>query len=429
MSPTCFVGVDLGTSGCRAIAIGANKEILARASAPLLPSRRTPEGISEQDAGHWWSTVTSVLRKLTSSLSGRTPAAIAVDGTSATLLLADEQGRPLFPALLYDDRRAVDQASRLTSVAARESAVHSPTSSLAKLLWLMEHRNPRMACHALHQGEWITAKLSGRFNLGDENNCLKLGYDPVKRSWPEWLRKLGIPSSLLPQVVPAGTAVGQVHSTAAQATGLPESCLVIAGTTDSTAATLAAGIREPGQAVTSLGSTLVTKILTDQPLFSAEYGIYSHRIFDLWLAGGASNSGGRVLRKFFDDEEIADLSRLINPHRAICLDYYPLAEKGERFPINDAQMQPRLSPVPQESARFLQGLLEGIARIERLAYRRLGEMGGYSPSLVFTSGRGAENECWQTIRQRILRTPVKRARQTEAAHGTAQLALRGYAGA
>ncbi len=78
----------------------------------------------------------------------------------------------------------------------------------------------------------------------------------------------------------------------------------------------------------------------------ARYGIYSHRQGDLWLVGGASNTGGAVLRKFFTDAELETLSRQIDTNAESGLDYYPLLQKGDRFPINDPEFPPKLEPRP-----------------------------------------------------------------------------------
>ena len=426
MSPPCFVGVDLGTSGCRALAIDAAGRELAHAAEPLPDGRRTAAGISEQEPAAWWQATRTVLQRLVGTLGEHRPAAIAVDGTSASLLLVDSEGTPVIPALMYDDQRALEQARRLRALLPAEAAVQGATSSLAKLLWLNAAGKLRPGLRALHQAEWITARLSGRFDLGDENNCLKLGYDAVHRRWPEWLSSLSLPEGVLPRVVPAGTRLSGLCAQAAGETGLPASCQVVAGTTDSTAAALASGVRNPGDAVTSLGSTLVTKILLERPLFDAGYGVYSHRIFGHWLAGGASNSGGRVLRQFFSDEELARLSRRIRPGRRLCLDYYPLPARGERFPFDDPGLEPRMTPVPRDRVRFLQGLLEGMARIEKLAYSRLETLGAPWPRQVLSSGGGAKNQAWQAIRQRVLKVPVSPARHPEAAYGAAQVARQGY---
>jgi sugar (pentulose or hexulose) kinase len=134
-----------------------------------------------------------------------------------------------------------------------------------------------------------------------------------------------------------------------------------------------------------------------------------------------------VLRQFFTDTELAELSAGIRPDRAGCLDYYPLPRPGERFPIADPGLRPRLTPRPHDSRRFLQGLFEGIARIEALGYRRLTELGAPVPARVLSSGGGSRNPVWSAIRQRILRRPVVPARHDQAAYGAALLALRGSA--
>jgi len=71
--------------------------------------------------------------------------------------------------------------------------------------------------------------------------------------------------------------------------------------------------------------------------------------------GGASNTGGAVLRKFFTNEQLLQLSAQIDPSQASGLDYYPLTKAGERFPVNDPLLQPRLEPRPSDDAVFLQG--------------------------------------------------------------------------
>lgn len=426
MKSPCFVGLDLGTSGCRALARDEAGKILAREALPLPTGRRTENGASEQEPVTWWQAVTGVLKRLVDRLERHRPLALAVAGTSSTLLLADEAGTPLTPALMYDDRRATEEAASLAGLAPAEAPVHTPTSSLAKLLWLLRHHSFTGKVHALHQAEWIAGRLCGHFDTGDENNCLKLGYDPVARRWPEWMEALDLPADLLPRVVPPGTVLGVLQPEIATGTGLPPECLVVAGTTDSTAATLAAGLERPGDALTSLGSTLVTKVLSPRPLFHADNGVYSHRIFGHWLAGGASNSGGRVLLQFFEPEELTALSERITPRRPLCLDYYPLPAPGERFPVNDPGLQPRIHPVPRDRARFLQALLEGMARIEALAYRRLHELGAPRPLRVLTSGGGAGNRAWTEIRERILGVPVEAAPRTETAWGAAAIAARGW---
>ena len=205
----------------------------------------------------------------------------------------------------------------------------------------------------------------------------------------------------------------------------PAHCLVRAGTTDSIAAFLASGAHAPGAAVTSLGSTLVLELLSQTRVDSTQYGIYSHRLGPLWLVGGASNTGGAVLRQFFSDAELDRLSQQLQPDHPSWLDYYPLSKPGERFPINDPSLQPRLEPRPSTSVEFLHGLLEAIARIEALGYQRLQELGATPVTQVDTAGGGAKNAAWTQMRSRHLHVPVRASRQTEAAYGSALLARDG----
>lgn len=90
-----------------------------------------------------------------------------------------------------------------------------------------------------------------------------------------------------------------------------------------------------------MGSTLAVKLLSTNRIDDARYGVYSHRLDDKWLVGGASNTGGAVLRQIFTDEELKELSGQINPMISSPLDYYPLPAVGERFPLADPKMAPR----------------------------------------------------------------------------------------
>ncbi len=284
------------------------------------------------------------------------------------------------------------------------------------------------AVYLLHQADWLAFLLHGSLGISDYHNALKLGYDVEQLKYPEWLENLQIPIQL-PQVLPPGAPVGELLPEIAVKFGFHDDCLVCAGTTDSIAAFLASGAKLPGEAVTSLGSTLVLKLLSRTRVEDARYGIYSHRLGDLWLTGGASNTGGAVLRQFFTDAELPSLSNEIDATTASQLDYYPLLKAGDRFPINDPNLPPRLEPRPENPAEFLHGLLESIARIEARGYELLQKMGADQLQHVYTAGGGAANNTWTAIRERCLKVPVVSSVNTEAAYGTALLAMRGIGSA
>jgi sugar (pentulose or hexulose) kinase len=228
---------------------------------------------------------------------------------------------------------------------------------------------------------------------------------------------------LLPKVVRAGAVIGRIGNSG-RALGLAENTRLHAGTTDGCAAFLATGAYQIGDAVTSLGSTMVVKIASDRPINAPQFGIYSHRVGNLWLAGGASNTGGAVIRSLFGDAQLDDLTRKIDASRPTGLDYYPLLRPGERFPINDPNHAPRLTPRPADDVVFFQGVLEGIAAVEELGYRQLARLGAPQLRSVRTVGGGARNLPWREIRQRKLGVPFLDSISEDAAAGAASLVIR-----
>jgi sugar (pentulose or hexulose) kinase len=411
-TPGIAIGLDLGTSGLRAALISADGATLSLANVPIAEEdRRTPQA--------WWQASIAAVRNLDADLCE--VRAIAVDGTSGTVLPIDAQGEPLGPASLYNDPADPMHAASIAAIAAPDSAARGAASPLAKILgW---RRLPRLA-RVLHEADWLAARLHGRFDITDWNNALKTGFDPRTLCWPDWLEKLDIDRALLPTPVEPGTALGPITHAAAAALGLAPNTIVAAGTTDGCAAFLATGAAEPGDGVTSLGSTLTLKMLSPRPIFAPAYGVYSHRLGPLWLAGGASNSGGAALARHFDPATIAALSRRIDPAAPSACDYYPLPATGERFPVADPCQASRHTPRPADDAAFLHGLLLGIARIEVRGYRRLQELGGPAVRTVFSLGAGAANPAWAAIRRRTLGVDLRPPHAPDAASGTARLAAR-----
>ncbi len=411
--PGLSLGLDLGTSGCRACVLDAAGRRRAFAAVAWSGPFQDPET--------WWTGVLSVLDMVCREVVPGALQSLAVDGTSGTVLATDGQGTPVGPALRYDDARARAQAEAIARVAPPDSGAHGASSGLAKALWIAARDTGKQIRHVLSQADWITFRLGAPLGVSDDNNALKLGWDPLQQRWPRWIEALGLPRAWLPRVHRPGTPLGTVHEPLARRFGLSPGVRIVAGTTDSVAATLAAGVRQPGEAVTVLGSTLVLKVLSPRPVHDPAHGVYSHRLGEHWLAGGASNTGGAVLRRFFDPATLERLSRALEPDRPTGLDYYPLLRPGERFPVADPGLAPRLDPRPKDPARFLQGLLESMARIEARGYRLLHALGAPYPRRVYTTGGGATNPAWTRIRSRILGVPVVPAQETEAACGVAQL--------
>jgi D-ribulokinase len=426
MQTNFYLGIDFGTSGARAVAIDQTCEIQATASVRF-------DDAAAQNWLHTWKTALFDLIDRLPATVRRNLSAIAVNGTSATVLLCDAEGNPLTEPLLYDDARGAAVLEQVQAIAPPHHTVVSATSSLAKLLWWSRQaqwQDPQLQQSAhpffLHQADWLAFLLHGHLGISDYHNALKLGYDVGELRYPIWMQPLPTVFQL-PRVIAPGTAIAPITSAVAVRFDCPQSCLVCAGTTDSIAAFLASGVQAAGEAVTSLGSTLVLKLLSETRVDDARYGIYSHRLGDRWLVGGASNTGGAVLKQFFSDAELQTLSAQISLDRASPFDYYPLLKPGERFPINDPNLLPRLEPRPEHPVDFLHGLLESLARIEARGYQLLQELGATPLTRVYTAGGGAQNSVWMQMRSRYLQVPVVQSTQTEAAYGTAMLALQGTA--
>ena len=409
MKNPVWLGIDFGTSGARSIAIDAQGQKLAESRVQNLS--QTPNA--------WRSALVQLFEQLPTELCKRLTG-IAIDGTSSTVMLCDSTGEALLEPLMYNDDRALEVLDQVRQIAPPNHTVVSATSSFAKLLWFAQQPEFKQAHVLVHQADWLAFLLHGRLGISDYHNALKLGYDPETLDYPDWLNAHQY-RSLLPDVQTPGEAIGPILPSWSDRFGIPAHCQIHAGTTDSIAAFLASGATEIGEAVTSLGSTLVVKLLSNVRLDDARYGIYSHRLGNKWLVGGASNTGGAVLRSFFSDDDLIKLTPQLDPNYFTGLNYYPLTKPGDRFPINDPTLEPRLSPRPEDPALFLQGLLEGMARIEADAYKLLETLGGGEVCRIYTTGGGAQNAVWTQLRAAAIGKPVACAVDVEAAIGVARL--------
>ena len=431
-----FLGIDIGTSGIRASCIDADDTELAshHISFQCSPAEnvKVVNGKSEQDPDSWLKLLDELLYEVRKTLKrlnkAKSICAISIDGTSSTLLACRKDGTALSPALMYNDQRSQEQAAAISRFAPAESAVHGASSSLAKALYLLDaFPQTELLCH---QADWLSSSLTGIYGISDENNCLKLGYDSTAQAWPGWLMENNentvIPEDVLPEVVTPGVKIADVLPGLVEKYQLAENCIVVAGTTDSNAAVLATGASQLGDAVTSLGSTLVIKLFSDKPIFDPVYGIYSHRLNDHWLVGGASNSGGAVLLQHFTQAQIDEMTPKLRPDQKTGLDYYPLPADGERFPVNDISKQCRISPRPDSDIVFFQGLLEGMANIEADGYNKLGSLGATPVKRIFTAGGGSQNQAWKIIRERATGTKILSAKNRDACYGSALLARKGF---
>lgn len=416
---TLALGIDIGTSGVRTAVLDENGTLISTMRADHAP--QNPDRI---DADLWWQAVKTCLQSQVTALKGtdHDPSfidRIAVDGTSGSMVMTDAQLRPVSRALMYNSKGFDAEANLIARYAPEHHITQGANSALARAMRLASETEVK-ASYLLHQADFIAAKLTRQAGLSDHNNALKTGYDPETGCWADWFEAV-IDPKVLPKVFAVGTPIARLDDRVAMDIGLLAKPIVCAGTTDSIAAFLAAAPLEMGVAVTSLGSTLAVKMLSPHRIDDQEIGLYSHKLGEAWLVGGASNTGGAVLLEHFTPEQLTELSAQIDPSMPTGLDYYPLVRPGERFPVNDPNLDPCIAPRPENDALFLQALFEGIANIEAKCYSEIAARAGGYPKKIFTAGGGAGNDVWTKIRAQALQSVPYRALYSEAAIGAAKV--------
>jgi len=438
------LGIDIGTSGVRCLVIDEAGRTAAQAGSPL-PAPKMTGLRHEQDAELWWESTTEAVRKVCRELTenGGRPeniVALAVDATSGTIVPVDRHLKPLRAGLMYNDARAHEEAERLNSIGAQTLSGlgyrFNASFSLAKMLWLLENEPDVMARAAwiLHQSDFITARLSqmpGMANhpMSDESNALKSGYDILKHSWPEYISKTGINTAKLPRVKRIGQTLGTVSKAVAEDFGLSPQCVIVGGMTDGTAGCVASGANRVGDMNTTLGTTIVWKMIASSLICDSEGRLYSHRHpGGGYLPGGAGNAGGDGLASFFPaesgdmTEHLSMLARGITSGKPTGTLTYPLSSPGERFPFVDPSFGPFTTASRKDENLLYQSCLEGIACIERWGYEVAQGLGAETGGEVWTTGKGAGIDPWLQIRADILNRPVCRASNPESAYGAALVA-------
>ncbi|NUT12686.1 MAG: carbohydrate kinase [Nonomuraea sp.] len=462
-----WIGVDLGTQSVRAMAVDEDGRVLGAASRPLTSHRDGPR--HEQDPEQWWRELSAATREALRDVPPDRIRGVAVDATSGTILLADPSGRPLTPALMYDDRRATAEVDRVNEAGAHlwERLGYrrmQPNWALPKLLWLLQDHPA--GTRALHQSDFITHRLTGHNVPTDLSNALKTGVNLIEERWPtDILNTLGIPPETLPDVVRPGTHLGVVCTKAAESTGIPAGTPVIAGTTDGCAAQLGAGTRKIGSWNSVMGTTLVLKGVTKDLIHDPLGVVYSHRAPDgTWLPGGASSTGAGFLSTALPGRNLDTLSTeattRYSSHKTThygerngdhygepwktappgALDLwpqpttpetqpptwqaitYPLVSPGERFPYASANAHSFTLGEPADDVERYVAILLGAAFVERLCFDYLDLLGAPVDGEIVLTGGATRSAFWNQLRADVLGRPVTLRENAEPALGMAVLA-------
>jgi D-ribulokinase len=431
------IGVDVGTSGVRALAMDFTGQVVAvgRAACPA-GYRRSEGAIAEQDPHAWTTATRAALRAMTAALPAMAKiVGVAVDATSGTFLLADADNRPITPGIMYNDLRAAACAPRAAEALRGTLGPYGieigPAFALPKLLHLATTDPGLFArCRRIvHQTDWIVGMLTGRYDVTDISTALKTGADPGSLTWPKAIGELGLPLERFPRLVLPGTPIGEVTTEAAAVTGLPAGTPVVAGCTDGTAGCLASGAARDGDMNITLGTTLVFKAVAESPLQDPTGGVYNHRHpAGGFLPGAASSTGADWVSEYFGKADLEELGRraaAILPTRRLV---YPLIGTGERFPFACADARGfGLEEIDTPLERFAAGM-EGTAYLERLGVERFETLGLSVRETIYATGGATAADVWLRIRASVLQRTYALPAQPECAVGAAVLAAAAHLG-
>ncbi|GAB3550720.1 FGGY-family carbohydrate kinase [Arthrobacter tumbae] len=429
-----WVGIDLGTQSVRALVVQFDGIVLGSGSSPLTSMRDGHR--HEQDPEQWWTAVCAATRQALVGVNAPI-GAVAVDGTSGTILLANAHSIPLTRGLMYDDGRAgghLDEVNRAgedlwTKLGYRHM---QPSWALPKLVWLRQNHPQAMeedGTQLLHQTDFINRRLAGRNVATDLSSALKTGVDLIAESWPsQIIDSLHLAASLFPPVVRSGHFVANVSTEAAEQTGLPEGIPIISGATDGCAAQLGAGALNPGDWNSVVGTTLVLKGVSENLLHDPHGVVYSHKGPEgQWLPGGASSSGAGVIARDFEGADLRALAlQAAEFHPGATT--YPLVSEGERFPFAAAGAREFTIGHPETAAARYGAVLQGLAFVERLSFDYLGSLGADTSGRLLLTGGATNSSYWSQLRADILGREVWLPQNAEPSLGAAILAAAGASG-
>lgn len=434
------LGVDLGTSGLKAVALDRAGRVVAEVtrSYPLL----TPQpGWTEQRPADWVRATLEALRLLSAALGPRPPLALGLSGQMHGLVPLDAHGEVLRPALLWNDQRTGDAVREIEARVPRSELVRRTGNrmvtgfQLPKLQWLRqaEPENFARLRHALLPKDYLGYVLTGE-QATEPSDASGVGALSLsRRDWDtDLLDALKLPPSLFPSVLPSGAVVGFLTAGVARATGLPLGLPVVAGGGDNAAAGVALGLsrRRPQVGSVSLGTSGVVFVPLDTPtpdpqgrvhLFCHADGGYHLLGVTLSAAGALQWLRDRVAPEVPLDTLLREAEGV--PSGADGLTFLPFLA-GERSPHMDPELRASWVGLSLAHGRghLTRALLEGVACSLADAYEVMRPLSRLQTLLA--TGGGARSDLWLGMVSGALELEVRRAAsEPGAAHGAAMLAM------
>ncbi len=420
---TQLVGLDVGTTGVKALALSATGDVLARAEETYELSTPRP-GWAEQDPEDWWRAAERALARL-----GARPTAIGLSGQMHGLVVLDDGDRVLRPAILWNDQRTGAECAEIEERVGLARLIQLTGNraltgfTAPKLLWLRRHEPAAYAriAHVLLPKDYVRLRLTGEHAIDVADASGTLLFDVARRRWSEeMLAELELDPAWLPRSCESPEISGTT------AGGVP----VAAGAGDQAAAALGVGVDRPGPVSVVVGTSGV--VFAALPAFAADpqarVHAFCHAVPGGWHAMGVMLSAAGSLRWLRDtlatgrayDELIAGAADW--PPGADGLTFLPYLT-GERTPHADPHARAAFAGLTlrHDLGAFVRAVLEGVSYGLRDSLELLREL-GVDPRAGHVSGGGARSELWVRILASVLRLPMRRTETDEgSAYGAALL--------
>jgi len=399
---------------------------------------------TEQSPHLWWRATTEAINAAltTSGVDGGEVGAIGLTGQMHGLVLLDEAGEVLRPAILWNDQRTHAEGDEIRErIGGRRLIEITGNDALTgftapKILWVRNNEPEIYAnvAHVVLPKDYVRYRLTDEFATDKAGASGTLLFDLAQRDWsPEVLAALDIPPEWLPETHEGPRVTGVITEEAAQATGLRSGTPVVAGGGDQAANGVGVGAVAPGIVAVSIGTSGVVFASADEPIIEAEGRLqaFCHAVPDAWHLMGVMLSAAGSYRWFRDAlapgrafSALDELAAVVPPG-ANGLVFLPYLT-GERTPHPDPMARGAFVglTVRHGLGHLARAVMEGVAfglrdSVELMAREiELGE--------VRVSGGGATSETWLRIITDILGRPMRVVSTAEsAAHGAAMLAATG----
>jgi gluconokinase len=422
----CFVGVDVGTTNVKALAMPADLgQILAHASAPLTTLNPEP-GYAEQDPAEIWAAFVQVISEVNQELTanGHVVTHVAFCTAMHSLLPMDADGSPTGNAILWSDNRAVEQANALrTTQVDLGKAIYTQTGTplhpmipLCKLAWMREH-DPRTLRRTAHFGsikEFLWHKLTGQFEI-DYSIATATGlFNESKREWSEQAMSFaGVRADQLSIPVPTTHQRPLPDRSETAALGLPPAVSLIIGASDGCLANLGAGAIKAGTATLTIGTSGAIRQTVRKPLRDAEVRLFCYFLDEgYYVVGGPTNNGGNVLEWVTEKLTQQDTEAVLAEAATIApgsdgLLFLPYLQ-GERAPLWDASVRGAYLHVDWQHTRahFVRAALEGVL-FNLLSINELLTQHTGSARVIHANGGFAQSDLWVQMLADMAGIPVR----------------------